>query len=281
MTFEVTKMTLLDGQHGNTLAFAEVIADNAIVMRDIRVVSNKEGKPFVSFPDKKGKDGQYYKTYFIDHKKKGELYAKFVEVVLGQYFIRNSNRGTGGAMPPQEQQYPEVQQKAQPNTAPPRDYAVPGQARYGNYPESYTTPFDIEVDTQGAGALSQVQRGANPAMEGGNENERENKNGGNQSHRIPEMITEQAPGPLRLEVFLPDAAELPAPELPETKSVPEAPGLESAPLRKAKNSEPVQNPVLPEPKAPSAPKFNGITNKRLQQILSGKSVRIVAFEYHL
>jgi DNA-binding cell septation regulator SpoVG len=244
MNFEVTKMTLLDGRQGNTLAFAEVIADNAIVMTDVRVVHNKDGRPFIAFPDKKGKDGEYYNVYFIDRKRKGELYAKFAEAVIGQYFIRLSNKTGGGAMPPQEQQYLDTRQNAQSNPAPPQNY--PGQAQYGNYPESYTAPFDIEIDTQGAGALSQEQRGANPAMEGGTTNEREDQ---------PRDAQDAKPPALQL-------------VWPEQDNVP--------------HSREHNEVSAPEPKEPSiAPNtaFDGITLERLRNILSGKSIVIAAVEH--
>lgn len=50
---------------GNMLAFVDVVINEAIVIRGIRVLRGKDGVPFVSMPQEQGKDNKWYEQVVL------------------------------------------------------------------------------------------------------------------------------------------------------------------------------------------------------------------------
>ena len=59
--FEVVRMHKLEGD-SNLKAFVDVHVGNAVLIKGIRVLSNKEGGLFVAMPSQQAQDGKYYPT---------------------------------------------------------------------------------------------------------------------------------------------------------------------------------------------------------------------------
>ncbi len=79
--FEVAR--ILRTENGSHLkAFVDLKVGNAILVKGVRVLSNKEGGLFVSMPSQKAADGKFYETVrLLAHEAKQELR----DVVLAAY----------------------------------------------------------------------------------------------------------------------------------------------------------------------------------------------------
>ena len=81
LSFQVSKIHVLPEAKKNTLAFADILVNENLVIRGLRVCDSKNGK-FVSFPQESGKDEKWYdQVYFKDKK----THAAMSEVVLKSY----------------------------------------------------------------------------------------------------------------------------------------------------------------------------------------------------
>ena len=70
----------LKEQKGNLVGFAAITIDNALVIKGLKVVSNKDGDLFVSYPSTlNAKDNKYYDDVFCTDK---ELRKHIQEEVL-------------------------------------------------------------------------------------------------------------------------------------------------------------------------------------------------------
>ena len=79
--FEVARIHRLENGH-NIKAFVDLRVANAVLVKGVRVLSNKEGGLFVSLPSQKAADGKYYETVrLLAREAKQELQ----DVVLAAY----------------------------------------------------------------------------------------------------------------------------------------------------------------------------------------------------
>lgn len=58
---EVARLHKLDGEN-NLKAFVDIKVGNAVLIKGLRVLANKEGGLFVAMPAQQGTDGKYYPT---------------------------------------------------------------------------------------------------------------------------------------------------------------------------------------------------------------------------
>ncbi len=91
MNVEVKRINRLDGE-GAGKAFCDVVIAESILIKGFKVVEGKKGL-FVSMPQQKGKDGQWYDTVIPLTK---ETRQQIFEVVLQAY-------QSGAELPPDEQ----------------------------------------------------------------------------------------------------------------------------------------------------------------------------------
>lgn len=61
---KITEVRINKYENKNTLGFASVTFDNALCVTGITILKGKEEKPFISFPQSKGKDGEYHDIVF-------------------------------------------------------------------------------------------------------------------------------------------------------------------------------------------------------------------------
>ena len=85
LSFKTEKVHVLPEPKKNTLAFVDLLVNDALVIRGLRVCGGKNGA-FVSFPqnlgkDKEGKEEWFNQVYFKDKK----LDKAMSEVVLKDY----------------------------------------------------------------------------------------------------------------------------------------------------------------------------------------------------
>ena len=81
LSFKVERIVVLPEPKSNTLAFADLLVNDSLVIRGLRVCDGKNGK-FVSFPQDLGKDEKWHdQVYFKDKK----LNPVMQEVVLKSY----------------------------------------------------------------------------------------------------------------------------------------------------------------------------------------------------
>ncbi len=79
--FEVAR--ILRTENGSHLkAFVDLKVGNAILVKGVRVLSNKEGGLFVSMPSQKADDGKYYETVRLLAK---ETKQELQDVILAAY----------------------------------------------------------------------------------------------------------------------------------------------------------------------------------------------------
>jgi len=78
LSFKVERINVLPEPKNNTLAFADLLVNDALVIRGLRVCNGKNGR-FVSFPQDIGKDEKWYDQVYLKDKK---LNAVVSEVVL-------------------------------------------------------------------------------------------------------------------------------------------------------------------------------------------------------
>jgi len=79
--FKVQRMTVLDEPSKSTLAFADLLVNDGLLIKGLTVCTGKNG-PFVGLPAKRGEDEQWYdQIEFFDKRVKKQM----VEVVLKEY----------------------------------------------------------------------------------------------------------------------------------------------------------------------------------------------------
>lgn len=80
ISFKVESMRKITGS-GHLKAFADVLVNDELVIRGVRLLEGKNGL-FVSMPQEKGKDNKWY-----DHVvcKKGSLYGTLAQTVIDHY----------------------------------------------------------------------------------------------------------------------------------------------------------------------------------------------------
>lgn len=79
--FEVAR--ILRTENGSHLkAFVDLKVGNAVLIKGVRVLANKEGGLFVSMPSQKATDGKYYETVRILAK---ETKQELQDVILAAY----------------------------------------------------------------------------------------------------------------------------------------------------------------------------------------------------
>ncbi len=81
LSFKIEKIHVLPDPKKNTLAFVDVLVNDSLVIRGLRVCDGKNGK-FISFPQDQGKDDKWYdQVYFKDKK----IHAVMSDIVLKSY----------------------------------------------------------------------------------------------------------------------------------------------------------------------------------------------------
>lgn len=80
---EVARLYRVD--NGSSLkAFADVIINEQVLVKGVKVVKNRDGDLFVTMPKQQGKDGKWYETVrLLDEEAKQELQ----EIVLGAFYV--------------------------------------------------------------------------------------------------------------------------------------------------------------------------------------------------
>ena len=80
---EVARMYKMEEKEGSNLkAFVDIKVADAILIKGIRVLTNKEGGLFVAMPSHKAQDGKYYETVVPMTK---EIRQELQELVLAAY----------------------------------------------------------------------------------------------------------------------------------------------------------------------------------------------------
>jgi len=76
---EVARLHRVDSD-GSLKAFADVIINGQVLVKGVRVVSNRENGLFVSMPKQQGKDNRWYETVsLLDEEAKQELQETVLE----------------------------------------------------------------------------------------------------------------------------------------------------------------------------------------------------------
>jgi DNA-binding cell septation regulator SpoVG len=79
--FKVERMVVLDEPSKSTLAFADVLVNDGLLLKGFTVCTGKTG-PFVGVPTERGKDEQWYEQVeFMDKRVKKQM----TEAVLKEY----------------------------------------------------------------------------------------------------------------------------------------------------------------------------------------------------
>ena len=79
---EVIRLHRMENKDGSLKAYVDIKVCDAVLIKGVRVLSNKEGALFVAMPSQKAQDGKYYETVkLLTDEAKQELQ----EVVLSAY----------------------------------------------------------------------------------------------------------------------------------------------------------------------------------------------------
>ncbi len=85
LSFKAEKVHILPNPKSNTLAFVDLLVNENLVIKGVRVCTGKKG-PFASFPQSKGKDNEGKEEWYNDvYLKDKQLDKAMQDVVLKAY----------------------------------------------------------------------------------------------------------------------------------------------------------------------------------------------------